>query len=315
MTTSPVVDDDDLIQTIPYNPYVGAQLPNPEILIDDQAVRIYANAVGDEGFAAFQASVVARHGIKVAPPMILDRDLTARHVGGPGRTGFHGKQGFTFNAPMLVGETYRLRGEVTEVLTKRGADYFVTESMCSPLNDPKVDAVKAKYTRAYRFPGNQYPRSAERPKQRLTEWLAQSGALAKASFPAVGTVIEGRTQLYDQAQVNLYSDQDAGIHTDNRMARERGLEGTVVQALMATELTCRVYRDLFGLAFLRRGQVDDIYIEPILCGVSLRSAVVVQSVTDELITLKSAVATTTGLMVAVGTAEVRHWLTDDDVDE
>jgi N-acetylglucosamine kinase-like BadF-type ATPase len=41
---------------------------------------------------------------------------------------------------------------------------------------------------------------------------------------------------------------------------------------------------------------------------------VVQDVTDELMTLKSAVATETGAIVSVGTVSVRHWRTDDDIE-
>ena len=82
---------------------------------------------------------------------------------------------------------------------------------------------------------------------------------------------------------------------------------------MATALETELYRDLFGLAFYKRGDVSVSYLAPISCGVSLRSACVVESVTDEEIHLRTAVATTLGDLVSVGTASVRHWSTEEDI--
>jgi hypothetical protein len=131
--------------------------------------------------------------------------------------------------------------------------------------------------------------------------------LPRASFPSVSSIVEGRTTRLDQARLNLYSGPGSSVHTDNLVARRGGLQGTVAQGLMATELECELYRDLFGLNLFTRGEIKVSYVEPIPCGVDLRAVCVVESVTDAMITLKSAVATTSGDVVSVGTVFVRDW--------
>ena len=292
------------------------KLASVEVGIDDETVRIYANAVGDEAYWAFQARTLAQTGVRIPPITLLDRDLTARIVGGPGvGIGFHAKQEFHFHGPLAVGERYQITGEVSDVSTRRGIGYFTTTTRCAPTSDPTAVRIESRYTRAFRFPVQQYPRPTGEAKLRLSDWILERTTLKGTTFPAAGAIVEGRTSVLDQGRLSLYSDQDSVLHTDPLMARRRGLNSTVAQALMTTELELELYRDLFGLALYKRGEIRAAYIEPIPVGVSLRAICVVEECTDELIRLSSAVATTTGNVVSVAKVAVRHWRTEDDVAE
>jgi hypothetical protein len=305
--------DDEKYAGIQNNPAVGAELSAAEIEVDEVAVWEYVNAVGDEDYWAFRAATLARHRLDVAPLTVIDRDISARIVGVPARFGMHAKQEFQFRRPLIVGKSYRLTGRIIDVTSRRGIGYFVSTSECAPVDAPESVAMTSVYTRAYRFPDNQYPTDRKRPPVKLSNWLYESGAQTRAHFPQVGAVVEGRTSLLDQSRLNLYSGPKSDIHTNNMVARRGGLGGTSAQGLMGTELEGELYRQLFGLAFFRRGIISSAYIEPIPSGVSLRAACVVEA-SDELeIKLRSAVATTTGLVVCVGTASIRHWETDDEI--
>ncbi|HWB35532.1 MAG TPA: MaoC family dehydratase N-terminal domain-containing protein [Rugosimonospora sp.] len=301
-------------------PVVGMPLPESEITIGANDIRMYVNAVGDEAYWAFQARTLARTGDVVPPITLLDRDLTARIVGGPGvGIGFHAKQEFRFHGTPRVGERYRISGEVADVSERRGIGYFTTLTRVSPVDAapgaPGTVLLESLYTRAFRFPRQQYPRGSGAPKLRFGEWLTERTTLTGNPFPQPGAIVEGRTSRMDQGRLSLYSDQDSVLHTDPMMARRRGLSGTVAQALMTTELELELYRDLFGLALYRRGEIRAKYIEPIPVDCSLRAVCVVTGASDELITLSSAVATTTGNVVSLADVTVRHWRTEDDVAE
>lgn len=293
------------------DPFVGAPLPETDVAVTGRSVEMYVNAVNDETFWGFQARTLARTGFRVAPLLVLDRDLTARIVGGPGRgIGFHARQEFRFVSPIEVGKTYRITGEVTDVSEKRGIGYFTTRTACAPVGDPDAICVESFYTRAFRFPQQQYPKPTGQPKLRVTDWMVDHGFDAAAVFPAVGSYVEGRTSVLDRAQLALYSDPDAAIHSDPVVSRRRGLRGVVAQALMATELECELYRDMFGLAFYKRATILAKYIDPIPVDVRLRAICIVTAVSDAEITLESAVAASTGEVVTIGTVAVRDWKND-----
>lgn len=305
--------DDQDHPGIQNNPVAGAELEPREVEVDEVAVWEYVNAVGDEDYWAFRAATLARHRLDVAPLTVIDRDISARIVGVPARFGMHAKQEFHFHRPLIVGTTYRLTGRITEVTQRRGIGYFVSTSECAPVDRPDSVAMTSVYARAYRFPDNQYPRERRRPPVMLNTWLYENGAQTRAPFPQPGAVVEGRTSVLEQARLNLYSGPKSDIHTNNLVARRGGLGGTSAQGLMGTELEGELYRQLFGLAFFRRGSIASSYIEPIPSGVSLRAVCVVESSSAEEIRLRSAVATTKGVVVCVGTAGIRHWATDEEV--
>jgi acyl dehydratase len=295
------------------NPVLGAILPPIDILADDEAVRDYVNSVGDEQFWAFQARTLAHYGINSVPLTFFDREIGAKLVGISARFALHAKQRFRFRGVVEVGRTYRLTGEVSALTEKRGIDYFTTYSTCCPIDGPDLLLLESWYTRAFRFPDNQYVRNRSREKVSLSRWLFDNQAMPRRRFPEVGSIIEGRTSSMDQAKINLYSGPGSSVHTDNLVARRGGLTGTVGQGLMATELECELYRDLFGLAFFKRGDVEVSYVDPIPSGCSLRATAVVTEVDDSRITLQSAVATTTGEIVSLGRVAVSNWTTEQDV--
>jgi hypothetical protein len=293
------------------DPYVGAPLPSADVVITDRSVQIYVNAVNDETFWAFQARTLAREGIKVPPLMVVDRDMTARIVGGPGRSiGFHARQEFRFNEPLEVGKTYRISGQVTDVSERRGIGYFTTRTVCAPVDDPGLICQESFYTRAFRFARQQYPKSTGQAKLSITDWMNQHGFDSGAVFPAIGSVIEGRTSTLDSVRLALYSDADSVLHSDPVLSRRRGLRSIVAQALMATELECEMYRDMFGLAFYKRGHILAKYMDPIPVDVQLRAMCIVTSASPEEITLDSAVAATTGEVKTIATVTVRDWMND-----
>jgi N-terminal half of MaoC dehydratase len=309
MTLSQVPGNDEGVtySGVQNNPKIGDKLEPVDIVADEEFVRDYVNATGDETFWAFRASVRARHGTDVSPLTMFDRDIGARLVGISARFGLHAKQEFNFHGPVTPGGTYRLSGEVVDVFEKRGIEYFTTRCYCHPIDDPEQILLDSRYTRAYKFPSNQYPQGREDRRSRFSDWLQANGARARETFPNPGAIVEGRTRLLDQARLNLYSGPGSGAHTDSQLARQGGLKGTVGQALMLTELESELYRDLFGLDFYTKGSMRSSFIATIPVGVQVRAAAVVDSVTNGEIVLRSAVASTTGDLLSVGTSTIKDW--------
>jgi hypothetical protein len=301
------LDDGREYEGVQNKPEVGAPLKPVEIDVDDGLVREYVNAVGDGGFWAFQAGVLARHEISVAPMTLFDRDIGAKLVGFNARFAVHAKQSFRFLSPLKVGTTYCLSGEISDVATRREVGYFAASTVCSPVGDPDGVCVKSVYTRAYRFPNNQYAIRRDRQPLKLSQWLYDNRARMDAKFPSVGSAVDSRTAIMDSAHVNLYSGPNSGIHTDERIARRAGFESTVVQGLMATELECELYRDLFGLRFFYGGSVEASYIATIPCNVALTATAVVVRADDEDIEMRTAVAMGNGEVISVSSVHARDW--------
>ena len=76
---------------------------------------------------------------------------------------------------------------------------------------------------------------------------------------------------------------------------------------MLTELESELYRDLFGLDFYTKGSMRSSFIATIPVGIEVRAATVVESVTDSELVLRSAVASTAGDLLSVGTATIKDW--------
>jgi hypothetical protein len=293
------------------DPYIGAPTLSFDVAVDDRAVEMYVNAVDDQTFWGFQSRVVATSGERIAPLLVLDRDLTARSVGGPGKGhGFHSGQTFRFLEPIEIGLVYAIRGEVTDVFEKRGVGYFTTRTTATPIDQPDRVFQESLYTRAFRFPENRYPAPQTGFKLSFSEWLDSNGYVDGLAFPAPGAIVEGRTSFIDQARMALYSDQEAALHSDPVLSRRRGLPDIIGQALMATELEAELYRDMFGLSLFRRGTIEAKYIDQIPNDTKWRAAAIVQSVTDDEIVLKSAVASSAGQVVTIATVTVRDWKHD-----
>lgn len=301
------LDDGQEYEGVQNKPEVGAPLSPVEIDVDDGLVREYINAVGDGGFWAFQSGVLGRNDIYLAPLTLFDRDIGAKLVGFNARFAVHAKQSFKFLSPVIVGESYCLSGEISEVTTRREIGYFAASTVCSPTEDPSRVCVESVYTRAYRFPNNQYSSRRDRGALKLSKWLYDNGARMDVRFPSIGASIESRTAIVDSAHVNLYSGPNSGIHTDESIARRAGFDSAVVQGLMATELECELYRDLFGLNFFYGGSVSASYIATIPCNVALTAtAVVVRSGSHDL-DMRTAVAMGNGDVVSVSSVHAKNW--------
>jgi hypothetical protein len=301
------LDDGEEYQGVQNNPEVGAHLTPVSVDIDEGLVREYVNAVGDGTFWGFQARTLANTQLDIAPMTLLDRDIGAKLVGFNARFAVHAKQSFSFRQPLIVGKKYSLSGEISDVTTRRDIGYFSAATVCSPVDDPATVCVESVYTRAYKFPENQYAAQNAREPLKLSKWLYSNGARMTARFPAIGSFVEGRTADIDRAHVNLYSGPHAGIHTDERVARRAGFNSPVVQGLMATELECELYRDLFGLSFFYGGQVNATYIAVIPCNVELTAATVVVRTEPDEIELRTAVAMSNGDVVSISSASARNW--------
>src|SRR6185295_17702513 len=54
----------------------GLELEPQHFHVDAELVAAYVDAIGDDGFAAFAAGVRWRHGLDVAPVLLLDRYMS-----------------------------------------------------------------------------------------------------------------------------------------------------------------------------------------------------------------------------------------------
>ena len=156
--------------------------------------------------------------------------------------------------------------------------------------------VEAVFTRAQSFRGQQYQRSDATVRPSVASWLASAGA-TRAPFPARGSVVEGRSRLITQERLDRFLGPGPNFHTDADLARRLGFPSTIAAGVMATEVECELYRELFGLALFRSTRMAVSFVAPIPQGVTLRPVCVVESADADGLVLQATVATEAGLPV------------------
>jgi hypothetical protein len=280
----------------------GLELEPQHFHVDAELVAAYVDAIGDDGFAAFAAGVRWRHGLDVAPVLLLDRYMSTYLVGNPawaGRLpsfGVHAREHFRFRREVLVGRDYVLEATVGALEHHGHIDHLPVHVRCVDAADPAVPCIEAVFTRGQGFGGNRYGRAgAERRRPSLDEWLRDAGA-GSASFPKAGAVLRGRSRRITQVHLDRFLGPGPNFHTDLDVANRLGFPTTVAAGVMATQVECDLYRDVFGLDLFRAGDLAVRYVAPIPEGVELQPVAVVVDEEGPL-RLRTAVATEAGLIV------------------
>ena len=287
----------------------GLTLVPQRFLLDRELVDSYILGVGDEGYGAFAAAVAWREGRSIAPLTIFDRYMSTYLVGNgalAGRLppfGVHAKQQWAFHAELLVGHEYELRARVRDVQARRNREYLSIDCDCVDVVEPDRVLVEAVFTRAQSFEGQQYQRTQAGDQPSLAWWLAEVGATG-ASFPSSGAVVEGRSRQITQERLDLFLGPGPNFHTDAALARRLGFPSTVAAGVMATELECELYRELFGLTVFRTAQMEVNYVAPIPQGATLRPVCVVQSADADAVVLRTTVCDDSGVAVTFSRVRV-----------
>jgi hypothetical protein len=288
----------------------GVTLVPQRFVIDSARVDDYVRSVGDERFPAFAAAVRSREGIRVAPLTIFDRYMSTYLVGNDALAGkippfgVHAKQVSRFCGELLVGHRYDLVGSVRGIQRRRNMEYLSVTCDCVDVLEPGKALIAAVYTRAQGFQHQQYGRSEGRARPSLASWLTEMGADATASFPAKGSVVEGSSRRVTQDRLDLFLGPGPNFHTDPVLARRLGFEGTIAAGVMATELECELYRELFDLGLFRGAELEVSYVAPIPEGVELQPVCVVERSDGDALSLRSAVCTGSGTLVTISRIQV-----------
>jgi len=288
----------------------GLALVPQRFTVDSERVDTYLRSIGDEGFVSFAAAVTSREGVRIAPLTIFDRYMSTYLVGNEALAGklppfgVHAKQTSRFCGELLVGHDYELVGGVRDLQVRRNMEYLSVTCNCVDVLEPDKVLIEAVYTRAQAFQRQQYGRSEGRVRPSRADWLAQAGADASARFPAEGSVLEGSSRRITQERLNLFLGPGPNFHTDPALARRLGFEGTIAAGVMATELECELYRELFGMRLFRAAELDVSYVAPIPEGVDLQPVCVVERSDADATVLRSAVCTGSGALVTISRIRV-----------
>ena len=247
------------------DPILGDTFGPTHLVASSDLIRAYVNSMGDEGFGRHAAAVRLATTKSIGPPTLFDRDLGTRLFSSKYTSAYslHAKQVFQFRRPLEEGVTYTITGKLANIYKRNDIDYATIEAICvAPGGEA---AVLSEYTRAFRFPQNQYKhKRPDRTRPTVASWLEQHRANPDAAFPDVGSVLEGVPRRMRQALMNLYSGPGANIHTDLLAARRRGHPDILVQGLMSTALECELYREVFGGAWYTTGAISVKYIDSII---------------------------------------------------
>jgi hypothetical protein len=290
------------------DPVVG-DLFGPKLLVaSSDLIRAYVNSLRDEAFPRHAAGMRLLTGKSIAPPTLFDRELGTRLYASRYTSVYalHAKQAFEFLRPVEEGLTYTISGKLATVYERNQIGYAAIEATCD--GPDGLPAVRSVYTRAFRFPGNQYRhKGADRVRPTVASFLEQSHAAPGARFPEVGSVLEGVSRQFTQSLMNLYSGPGSNIHTDPALSRRRGHSDALVQGLMATALECELYRDVFGSAWYTTGKLSVKYIDGIIANARLAPIAVVVADAGGRLELRTAVHGEQGELLTIGSASVeRH---------
>jgi acyl dehydratase len=286
----------------------GTPITPQQFTVGPEDVQRYVDATGDDGFAPFARSVRAELGADLAPLTLFDRQMSTFLAKDPvldGRIppfGVHAGQITRYLAPLRVGRTYALVGEVLGVEARPGLDHLRVACRCVDVDAPDEVLIDAVWVRAQGFPDQRYGRSpSPRPPRPGREaWLRDAGADPEARFPAAGAVLQGRARRITQDHLDRYLGPGPNFHTDLALARRLGFETTVAAGLMATHVECDLYRERFGLALFTTATLDVRYVVPIAEGSVLTPWSVVQRSDGDaegVLCLRTAVCTDAGRIV------------------
>lgn len=290
------------LATLSAEPSLGDMFGPVRIELTPDLVAAYVASTGDDTFDAHRGRMRLECGWDVAPPTIFDRDVGTRLASTRYSIDFamHAKQTLRWHKPLLCGASYSISGELHSIFESRGIRYFSIVSHVSGL-DGSV-SLESVYTRAFQFPRSQHP-GARREPLTLSMFLAKH-ACPGHRFPQVGGVLHGSSRLLNQSLMNLYSGPSANIHTDHWSASIRGLDGPIVQGLMALNVENALFRDVFGEAWYVSGEVSTTFIRPIAKDSILTPVSVVVSEKNGEMTFASAVFDQHGLAVTISAVGV-----------
>lgn len=287
------------------DPIVGDTFGPKRLVASGELISAYVNSLGDEAFSSHAAAMRLATGRSIAPPTLFDRELGTRLFSSKYTSVYalHAKQAFEFLRPLEEGVTYTISGKLATIYRRNEIDYATIEAACA--GPDGQEAVRSVYTRAFRFPQNQYRhKGPRRVRPTVGSLLEQHHATPGARFPEVGSVLEGVSRQMTQSQMNLYSGPGSNIHTDPSAARRRGHPGALVQGLMATALECELYRHVFGPAWYASGTISVKYIDNIDANARLTPIGIVVANAGGRLELGTAVHNDQQELVTVGSVSV-----------
>jgi 3-hydroxybutyryl-CoA dehydratase len=146
---------------------------------------------------------------------------------------------------------------------------------------------------------------------------------APAGPISLGTTFEGVFRVVTEERLRWYGDAvisvvageprsvGSNIHTDENYAREQGLETVIADGMIVTNWLSSLLTELFGLDYLRGGELRTKYIKPIPLGARARPVVQVtgRDVSGDgtvCYALDVWIEDPDGLKLAVGAASVRQ---------
>lgn len=111
---------------MPYKQYVGYRSEAVVNIVEKDAVKKFAEAIGDPNplYVDEEAAKASRYGRLLAPPT-FPRTFEygeVEGIGPPGQGLIHGEHRIRYERPLFVGEEVRCHAEVTDYYEKEGRD-------------------------------------------------------------------------------------------------------------------------------------------------------------------------------------------------
>jgi acyl dehydratase len=269
---------------------LGERLGPVTLTVDDHLIKRFAFTVDDYnpwclvGASPFGGRVA--HAALLLPELL--RLLNTRYDW-RNDSGVHQREEVSLLAPVPIGETVVLEGEVVDKYVRRGRGYFVIEATARSQSDNRV-LVRHRSTEVAEVPVGT-PIGSGKAEEGEKRWV--QGEYPEGREPVdrltaetkLGTPVQGTRKELHQDQMSVFSNIQSfwrTLHTDLEVARELGFERTLAQALMLVAHVSELGTELFGESWFSTGTIDFTFLRPIYPERGLRTrGVVVDSQLQE----------------------------------
>jgi len=238
----------------PTLPEVGHQTSTQSGTVTADAIRQFADAVGDSNAVFRDASAARAAGYSDIPaqPTFITRFHVAFAEAGldPEHTQvLHGEQEYTYERPLVAGDEVSVRYVVSAIRQSRRADgmaIMTLEQQCDTAAGQRVATGKAIIIVRDMAPGG-----------------SGETTVGKQQPDSEGERIPDLTKQVTQEQINAYADVSGDhnpIHIDPATARSVGLEGTIAHGMLSMAFLGQALTDWLSSQPSRGGWVKRLRV-------------------------------------------------------
>lgn len=267
---------------------VGERFGPVPLLADDHFVKGFAFAVDDFGPLYFEAAGACgpwAHSSGVAKKLL---HIFMEHYDPQNIKSVHLKEDIWYHAPVPVGETLTISGEITGKFVRNGRTSVILESAA---RDSKANLLVTQRSIEIWPSDEKTADTTQAPLDGLSsrrfggEWPADARecqTVADVSGPNARLPVLSKTIHQDQMSMFVGANENwRNIHNNPALAKEAGYNGTIMSGMIQACWFSQMMVSFFGEGFLSGGQLGVTFLVPVKAGETIECRAVVRSVAPD----------------------------------